>query len=298
MQVIMRDLAAFYKARATGCPVDLPNAAPYRDFVAWEQARSADGGVAAKYWREKLSGARIFALPRDHPVPGAYSRPYSAYYFSIDPGVTAEIVALSTAMRSSVFMILLAAFNVLTYEITGTTDPVINTFSTGRNDPRTHNIVGSIVNTLPLRTSMDGCVTFRDVVACTRRTCLEAYSHEIPTEYIEREAPNLNEPLDDPMRCNFFAFSMPQPHVDDAELEFADSACLVRNAVVQRESESTDIGEGCVWYQDLLPSVELSGAIRFNLDEFNEDTVIGWASAYRRILSGAVLDPDGDWKKL
>jgi condensation enzyme len=300
MHVLVRDLAAFYKARANGCPVDLPDAPQYRDFVTWEQARIAgpETGAVLQYWREKLSGARIFALPVNRPVSGPHSRPYSAYYFSIDPGVTTEIVTLSTAMRSSVFMILLAAFNVLTYEITGTTDPVITTFSSGRNDSRTHNIVGSIVNTLPLRTTIDGCVTFRDVVARTRQTCLEAYSHEIPTEYIERESPNLMEPLDDPMMCNYFTFSMPQPHVAAAELVFADSSYEVRKEVVQQETESMDLADGFVWDMDLLPSGELTGTVRFNLDEFNEDTVIGWTSSYRRILSSGVLDPDGEWKKL
>jgi condensation enzyme len=300
MNVIIRDLAVFYKARATGCPVDMPDAPQYRDFVAWEQARftGPDADVALRYWREKMSGARIFALPTDHPVSGIYSRPYSAYYFSIDPGVTAEAVTLSIAMRSSIFMISLAAFNVLTYEITGSTDTVVTSFSSGRNDPKSHDIVGPTANALPLRTNIDGCITFRDVVACTRRTCLEAYSHEIPTEYIEREAPNLMEPLNDPMRCNFFAFSMPQPHIDDAELEFADSSYEVREEVVEEEPVSTDLGGGVVWDMDLLRSGELTGTIRFNLDEFNEDTVIGWVSAYRRILSSGVLDPDGEWKKL
>src|SRR5439155_124961 len=83
---------------------------------------------------EKPNVARIFALPSDQPFSGVHTRPYSAYYFSIDAGVAAEIARLSAAMRSSVFMILLAAFNVLTYEINGTTDPVIHTFSNGRNE--------------------------------------------------------------------------------------------------------------------------------------------------------------------
>jgi hypothetical protein len=91
---------------------------------------------------------------------------------------------------------------------------------------------------------------------------------------------------------------MRQGYVDDAELEFADSSYQVREEVVQQEEEAADLADGFVWDMDMLPSGELTGTVRFNLDEFNEDTVIGWASAYRRILSGGVLDPDGEWKKL
>jgi hypothetical protein len=299
INVVFRDLAAFYRARATGSPADLPDAPQYRDFVAWEQARLAgsDAGVVLEYWREKLSGARIFALPSDQPFSGVHTRPYSAYYFSIDAGVAAEIARLSAAMRSSAFMILLAAFNVLTYEITGTTDPVIHTFSNGRNELRAHNVVGPIANPLPLRTSFDDCVTFRDVVKCTRRTCLEAYSHQIPSERIEREVPDLTAPLKDPMLCKI-VFSMPQRQIDDADLEFVDGSYEVRKEVVQHESEGVDLARGSTWDMDLLASGELTGTVRFNLDNFNLDTVTGWASAYCRILSGGVLDPDSEWKKL
>jgi condensation enzyme len=299
INVVFHDLAAFYRARVTASPPDLPDAAQYRDFVAWEQARLAgpDAEVALEYWRVKLSGAQIFALPSDHSFSGVHTRPYSAYYFSVDAGVTAELARLSTAMRSSVFIVLLAAFNVLTHEITGKADPVIHTFSSGRDDLRTHNIVGPIANPLPLRTNFDGCVTFRDVVKSTRRTCLEAYSHLIPSERIEREVPDLRAPLGDPMLCKV-VFSMPQSQIKDADLEFVDGSYEVRKEVVQHEAEGVDLARGSTWDMDLLKSGELTGTIRFNLDNFNLDTVIGWASAYCRILSGGVLDPDGEWKKL
>jgi len=299
MEVIMRDLAAFYQARVTGSAADLPDAAQYRDFVAWEQARNGgpDAGVALKFWRDKLNGARIFALPSDHSFSGVHTRPYSAYYFSIDPEVTAELGPLSMAMRSSVFMLLLAAFNVLTYEISGTPDPVISTFSSGRNDVRTHEVVGPIAYPVLLRTSLEGCVTFRDVVERTRQTCLEAYSHEIPTERIVQDNPAIMEPLNDPMVCKV-TFSMPQPHVDNAEFAFGDGAYEVRKEVVQHEEEGVDLARGSVWDMDLLPSGELTGTIRFNLDNFDLDSVTGWASAYHRILSNGVLNPDSEWKKL
>jgi condensation enzyme len=298
MEIIMRDLAAFYKARTTGSRVDLPDAPQYRELVAWEQARSAghDAGVARKYWREKLSGGQIFALPSDHPFSGPHSHSYSAYYFTIDAEVTAEIAGLSTATRSSLFMVLLAAFNVLTHEISGTTDPVVNTFYAGRTDPRTHNLVGAIASPLPLRTTFDDCDTFRDVVARTRRTCLDAYSHEIPTVLIEQGAPNLMAPLADPMLCKI-VFSMPQPRVGDSEIELGDGAYEVRGEIVQHEAESVDLANGSTWDMDLLPSGVLTGTVRFNLDDFDLDTVTGWVSAYSRILSGGVLDPDGEWRK-
>jgi condensation enzyme len=296
--ILIHELAAFYKARTTGSPADLPDAPQYRDYVTWERDRYAgpDAEVALKYWRNKLSGGQIFMLPADYPVTGIYTRPFSAYYSSIDRGVTEEAAKLSKTIRASMFMVLLAAFNVLTHEITGTTDPVINTFYSGRADPKTHNIIGPTVNVVPLRTTIDSCVTFRDVVERTRRTCLEAYYHEIPRERIEAEAPDLMKPVEDPMLSNFFVFSMPQPHVDD-NIDIADGAYVVRKEVVEDELESTDLGGGFVWDMDLLRDGELTVTVRFNLDEFDLQTVKGWVAAYNRVLSRVVADPDREWKK-
>ena len=60
---------------------------------------------------------------------------------------------------------------------------------------------------------------------------------------------------------------------------------------------ASDIPSGMVWnlYQ---PSGELYGGVLFNLDEFDESTVAGWAAELQRILTGAVREPDRDWRLL
>jgi hypothetical protein len=51
-----------------------------------------------------------------------------------------------------------------------------------------------------------------------------------------------------------------------------------------------------VWFLDLPARGPLTGGIMFNLEEFDERTVVGWATCLRRILTAAVSDPDQDWK--
>jgi uncharacterized protein (DUF2252 family) len=38
--------------------------------------------------------------------------------------------------------------------------------------------------------------------------------------------------------------------------------------------------------------------VLFNLDEFDEGTIAGWATDLLRILTSAVGEPDRDWKLL
>jgi condensation enzyme len=298
MQLILRDLAEFYSARVNGRSPVLSAARQYREFVAWEQSRVAnsDANNALGYWREKLRGARIFALPADRPVREVHTQPYSGHHFTVDASEMASITAFARAMRCSASMALMAGFSVLAYQITGTTDPVIQTFSSGRSDPITHDVVGSIMNILPLRVEIDECTTFREVMARTRKTCLEAYGNEIPVAHIGREIPSLMQPLTDPNLC-FFITGISQPQFDDSEFQFCEKSYQVRERLVQ-EPESNEIPQGCAWTLDLLPSGKLVGHVQFNPDEFDEHTMTDWIERYRRILSGVAADPDQAWKSL
>ena len=124
MQVLIRDLGAFYAARASGVPAKLPAVRQYREYSEWQKASAAsqaDDG-APQYWLDKLHGAREFALPTDRDHPENYSRPYSEHTHVVDADVIAAAADLATATRTSMFMVMLSALYVLAHQITGATD--------------------------------------------------------------------------------------------------------------------------------------------------------------------------------
>jgi hypothetical protein len=297
MQLITRDLAAFYAARTDGRPAALPAVRQYREFAAWQQARVSGPSTGAEldYWREKLDRARIFALPADRPVPDRHTRPYSAHEFLIGADEMATASALARTMRSSAFMALLAAFNVLAHQINGTTDPVIDTLITGRNEPQFQDTVGPFLNFLPLRTDISDCTSFRDVLIRTRRTCLEAYSHEIPINNLTREIPELMQPARDPKNSDTI-LGLVQAPTGSATVQIADGTYEITERSL--EPVNSDLPQGIAWTMEILPSGELSGRVQYNLDEFDERTVARWVSDYRRVLFAATTEPDREWKAL
>jgi condensation enzyme len=294
MQVIMRDLAASYAARVDRRPVQLPTVRQYREYAVWQQAAVAgpETGRSRKYWRDKLRGARIFAMPADHAVPREHIQPYSAHNFTIDAEVMAGLSNFARAMRSSPFMVLLAAFNMLANQITGTTDPVIYTLTTGRNEPQFQDTVGLFLNFLPLRTQVAGCTSFREVMARTRATCLEAYQHEIPIEHIVGEAPDLMQTLTDSRACETI-FGVFQPQFDSMARQIADGS----QEILKRElpEVSSDMGSGLSWNMELQSMGGLTGCVQFNVEDIAETKMTDWVREYRRILSTAVRDPDRTW---
>jgi len=299
MRVIFRDLAAFYTARRTGVAAVLPPMRQYREYAEWQRANAtstAEDGAPA-YWRHKLDGAREFTIPNDHGHPASYSRPYSMHVHDIEPEGMTGASALATATRSTLFTVMLSAFYVLAHQLTGATDLAIRAFTAGRNVLEFQNTTGLFLNCVPFRTDIAGCASFRDIIMATRETFIEAIANELPVSVIEQEFPDFVKSREDLGTSQFIIADQQGQIGTDATLAIADGARLVTDRMLEG-SQVHDIPSGTVWNLSAGPSGGFSGEILFNLDEFDESTVVGWAAALRRILTGAVREPDRDWRLL
>jgi len=298
VQVILRDLGAFYAARITGTPAKLPAVRQYREFSEWQKvsATSPAEDGAPRYWQDKLHGALEFTMPTDRVHPESYSRPYSLHTYSIEADVMAAVSALATAARSSTFTVMLSACYVLAYQVTGSADLAIRAFTAGRNELEFQDTMGLFINVLPFRTNLDGCTSFRDILARAKETCIDAIAHELPVNVIEQEFPDFVKSREDPRMAQFIVTDF-QSQFGDLVLPIAEGGREIRERLLQ-EPEHHDIPTGMVWGLDVIPSGELLGSVLFNQDEFDESTVIGLTTGFRRIVAAAVAAPDRDWKTI
>lgn len=291
MQLIMRDLATAYAARTGHEEPAQADVSQYREYSAWQKASLADGaaGKSREYWREKLRGARMLGITTDRRRPADAARVTSVYRFLTDAELTSSVLTLSKATRSSPFMILLAAYNLLLREITGVSDIVIPTITFGRGHPRFDDTVGPFFNFVPLRTDLTGCATVRDVLARTRATCIEAQTHEIPFAYILEEAPDLMATFaDDGVAvCAFQSFQNGPNGGRIGDLEYSE---LRRRVLFQ--PVGSDIPDGALWTMEIDPSGEIFGCLRFDSNQFDKSTVGDMVDRFRRILGGVLTSPD------
>jgi condensation enzyme len=299
MQIILPDLAAFYAARRAGTAPVLPPMRQYREYAQWQRANAvstAEDGAPA-YWQRKLHGAREYEMPNDHGHPERYSRPYSGHTYAFGPDVAAPVDALATATRSTLFTVTLAAFSVLAHSLTGSTDLAIRAFTTGRNELEFQNTMGLFLNCVPFRTDIAGCASFRDVVLATRETFIDAMAYELPVNVLEQAFPGFIKPREDLRTSEFILSDTPSSlsDDDDAVLSIADGAYPVGGELSQEEDH--DIPSGAVWFIGSGPD-ELAGHVLYNLDEFDESTILGWVATLRRILTDGASQPDQDWRLL
>jgi amino acid adenylation domain-containing protein len=189
MAVLVRDWSQLYNAYTQNQTPKLAKLPiQYPDFAAW-QRNWLQGEVLEQqlaYWSDKLEGApELLELPTDYPRPPVM-RYFGQHQHSIlGSELTRGIKQLSQQQGVTVFMTLLAAFNVLLFRYSGQTDLLVGSPIANRTQYQTEDLIGLFVNTLVLRTFVSGEQTFPELLKQVRQTALEAYNHQdIPFEYL------------------------------------------------------------------------------------------------------------------
>ncbi|MEO6504173.1 MAG: condensation domain-containing protein [Jatrophihabitantaceae bacterium] len=294
MQLIMSDLIAAYSARA-GHPGDGAPAATtqYREYSAWQRSSLTEDVVArsAAYWREKLRGASMLGIPTDSRRPEDADRVSSVHRFLIDSELTSALLNVARSTRSTPFMILMTAYNLLLSELTGARDITVPTITFGRGHPRFDDTVGPFFNFVPLRTDLTSCATVADALARTRETCIQAQTHEVPFALVLAEAPELMSTFtDDSVAvCAIQVFSNGPGEGRIGELEYSE---LRRR--VQFQPVGSDIPDGALWGMEIDPSGEVLGCLRFDSMQFGRERVAEMTDRYEQVLRRVLMAPDSE----
>ncbi|HEX8431294.1 MAG TPA: amino acid adenylation domain-containing protein, partial [Longimicrobium sp.] len=182
MGVIFRELSELYTAFRAGKPSPLsPLAVQYPDFAAWQREWLRGEALERQvgYWRERLAGApALLQLPTDRPRPAVQGHGGGSVVRVLPRELLERAEALSRHEGATLFMVLLAAFNVVLGRLAGQDDVVVGTPIAGRTRHETEGLIGLFLNTLALRTRLDGDPSFRELLARVREATLGAYAHQ------------------------------------------------------------------------------------------------------------------------
>ena len=192
MGVLVNEISSLYNVYAEGQASVLDELPlQYADFSTW-QRKWLQGRVLEEqlsYWRRQLSGApEVTELPTDRPRPPARSYKGAAVLFDI-PRIAAQGLAdLSSSSGATLFMGLLAAFQLLLFKYSGSSDVVVGSPIANRNRWEIEGLIGFFVNTLAYRATLSRRQTFRQLLDQIRETTLEAYAHQdLPFERVVEE---------------------------------------------------------------------------------------------------------------
>lgn len=169
-----------------------PLTASYSDFARWQETTIAGDRLAAltTYWAAQLAGQPpLLELPLEFPRP-ALQTYRGRWVTSVLPSaLAADLRNLGRARASTLFMTLLAGWTCLLGRYSGSSDISVGTPTAGRGKAAFENLIGLFMNTLVLRTRLAGDPTFHDVLARVHDTCVGAWDHDLPFEYLKQAVP-------------------------------------------------------------------------------------------------------------
>jgi len=116
MNIFVRELSVLYRAYSSGEESPLPELPiQYADYAQWQrswlQGEVLDQQLS--YWKEQLADVPVLELPTDRPRPAVQSNRGDGQSFNLSPKLTQDLRELSRKEGVTLFMTLLAAFQVL-----------------------------------------------------------------------------------------------------------------------------------------------------------------------------------------
>jgi amino acid adenylation domain-containing protein/non-ribosomal peptide synthase protein (TIGR01720 family) len=188
ISVMVQELVELYRSRSEKrAPVLRTLPVQYADYAVWQRAWLSGEVLATKsaYWKQQLQGLAPLDLPTDytrlaeHGIKGGVTRTV------IDRSLLDSMVALSQQEGATLFMALLSIFKIMLYRYTGQSDICVGSPIAGRQQQETEDLIGFFVNTLALRSQVNGNMRFRELLRQVKEMTLKAYEHqEIPFEKV------------------------------------------------------------------------------------------------------------------
>jgi amino acid adenylation domain-containing protein/non-ribosomal peptide synthase protein (TIGR01720 family) len=282
--ILMREMEALYAAFAAGTASPLAEfAVHYADFARW-QRQWLQGDVLETqlaYWRQQLADLPVLHLPGDRPRPGSRSLRGAHAVFRLPMPHTAALKALSQQHGVTLFMTLLAAFQVLLQRYTGQDDLVVGTPIANRTRVETEGLIGFFANTLVLRTSLAGNPTFCELLTRVREVTVAAYAHQdVPFEALVEALQPRRDLSQTPLFQVMFVFQntlLPTLKLPGLTLTTLD----VHNGTAKFDCTLTlaDTEQG------------LTGSLEYSTDLFTVPTIRRLLGHFTTLLEGVVANP-------
>ena len=283
LAVLMEELEQLYEAYRKGEESPLPELEVQYGEYALEQREGLSGEklqLQMEYWKSQLDGMpQVLELPTDQVRPARLSFRGGMQAIHVERGLLDRVSAVGKGEGASLFMTLLAAFQVLLMKYTGQEDFGLGTAIANRSRTNIHGLIGYFVNTLVIRANLGGELTFREVLRQVRQTALGAYEHQdLPFEkLIEELAPDRDlsrGPLIQVM------FSVPRP----TDSKFGSFQLTEFEADIRTSKF------------DLAMLVEESKepkiAFNYSTDLFEAETIERMLGHYEQLLKALVENPE------
>ncbi|HEX8706936.1 MAG TPA: amino acid adenylation domain-containing protein, partial [Pyrinomonadaceae bacterium] len=282
--VLLRELKLLYQAECLGTPARLPAPTPYGEFVEWQKRldESPEMARAEAYWLKQFSGPiPVLELPGDRPRPSVLTYRGARRTMTLDAELGRKLKSLSAQSGQTLFMTLLAGYELLLHRLSGQDELVVGIASAGQAPMGRDELVGYCVNLLPLRSLSTGDPTFREFAGNVRRVVSDAFDNQVyPFARLIKKLQLSRDPSRPPLVTAAFNLDHSGPALKFHDLE------------VELDANAT----GSAKFDLFLNIVEQESALLLALDYstelFDAGTAARWMKYYANLLESIISNPD------
>jgi amino acid adenylation domain-containing protein len=286
--IMHREFMALYEAFSSGQPSPLPELKiQYPDYALWHRqwfkGKVYESQLA--YWKNQFKTLPPpLELPTDHPRPSIQAHKAfrgSKRKLTLSKELTQKLKELCQKEEATLFMVLLAAYQILLHRYTGEEDIVVGSPIAGRCLAETESLIGLFVNALALRTDLSGNPSFREVLSRVKEVALGAYANQdLPFETLVKEVQPERTLARNPLFQVMFVLqseSIPTLELPGLTVSHVQVENVVANFDLTLDAIERDGQLEC-----LLES---------NADLFDEDRITRLFEHFENLLQGIVSKP-------
>ncbi|MHB9940925.1 hypothetical protein CF065_04670 [Clostridium sporogenes] len=278
-KIILREFSQLY------CGKVLPKIdIQYKDFSEWQNELFKNGGMKKQedYWLDLFKNeAPVLNMPTDYQRPIYKSYEGDRIKFKLDSKKTKELRGICKANGATMYMTLLATFNILLSKYTGQEDITIGSPTAGREHIELESVVGMFVNTLAMRNYPKGEKSFINFLKEVKDNSLKAYENQ---DYPFEELVNKLETKRDMSRHPIFdvMFILQENWGDKDQLD-------------KLEMQPYEIDHTAAEFDMTMEAIELRDTIEITLEYctklFKKKTIENIIRHYTNIINAIILNP-------
>ncbi|WP_434533462.1 amino acid adenylation domain-containing protein [Bacillus velezensis] len=280
VNTLIKEFGELYAGRSLA-----PMRLQYKDYAVWQRSFQEKEGYQKQeaYWLKRLEGELpVLELPADKPRPAVRSFAGGSVSCTLDAETASGLHRIARDHGSTLYMVLLAAYNTLLARLSGQEDIIVGSPIAGRPHKDLEPILGMFVNTLAIRTEPKGDKRFTDYLAEVRQAALEAYEHQ---DYPFEELVERLGVQRDTSRNPLFDAMLVVQNIEHEELLL--DGLHIQPADVSRPVSKFDV---------TLQASEGGGQIHFLFEYaaslFRKETMQRWASHFMTMLEHIVREPE------
>lgn len=290
--ILLNELNTVYKAMVMNTlPALSPLDYQYKDYAVWQRNYLA-GDLLIKqlnFWKKYLQAFTETNLITDKVRPKVQTYKGDHVGLAVDANIADKLEHMAHHNQATLFMVLLAAFNILLYRYSGNEDIVIGTGLAGRTQKALENIMGFFVNTLAIRNQVSPTITFLQFLMQVKESCLKVYANQdIPFELIVEKLRIPREADRTPIFQIMFLLQNTNENINLAlqNMEISKYPLKQKTAMFDITFNITKHHNG------------LTFDIQYNSDLFAEQRIRKFAAHFKMLLHSIILHPSAEIQNL